>query len=323
MNSVKMKVSLEVALQCGGWVGNSLEDVDSETILSVSPSTTSPTLPWECVGIDVDFDGDPPPSEGTRFAAKSCLSRSQYPTELVPPPGGLEEAKRRYNLPDSPAPPPYSEVGPNMSHSVLPGPGATDGNIQREILQKATPITNAVTTQATPTRHIPTATQAAPTTQATLANQAIFKAATIPNPSFSDMATSSATPTNQATPTSQATPQGAAIHSSSNLSVLNTATSSATESSSLTMDTTPTPFRASLSPPPAHLEEVKYNVLADATHNFDKTPFTNGGHKVGEGGFGEVFQCWLTLREGRINTAVKVLLNKVSCRLLVCVTHRV
>ena len=49
----------------------------------------------------------------------------------------------------------------------------------------------------------------------------------------------------------------------------------------------------------------------EATGQFDKTPYKEGGHKVGEGGFGEVFQCSLVLRTGPVHAAVKVLLNQV------------
>ena len=64
-------------------------------------------------------------------------------------------------------------------------------------------------------------------------------------------------------------------------------------------------------PTPAGLEEVKYEVLMEATAGFDRTPYKEGGHKVGEGGFGEVFQCSLVLQGGPVHAAVKVLLNKV------------
>lgn len=76
---------------------------------------------------------------------------------------------------------------------------------------------------------------------------------------------------------------------------------------------TPPPPYASLEAPPtpAGLEEVKYEVLKTATGQFDRTPYKDGGHKVGEGGFGEVFQCSLVLQNGPVNVAVKVLHNQV------------
>lgn len=75
----------------------------------------------------------------------------------------------------------------------------------------------------------------------------------------------------------------------------------------------PPPSYASLEAPPtpAGLEEVKYEVLMTATGQFDRTPYKEGGHKVGEGGFGEVFQCSLVLQNGPVNVAVKVLHNQV------------
>ena len=62
---------------------------------------------------------------------------------------------------------------------------------------------------------------------------------------------------------------------------------------------------------PSGLEEVRYEVLLEATWHFDQTPYKEGGHKVGEGGFGEVFQCSLMLSRGRVHVAVKALLNQV------------
>ena len=80
------------------------------------------------------------------------------------------------------------------------------------------------------------------------------------------------------------------------------------------LESPPTPANgSSLEPPPTPvgLEEVKYEVLEEATAGFDRTPYKEGGHKVGEGGFGEVFQCSLVLQGGPVHAAVKVLLNKV------------
>lgn len=66
-------------------------------------------------------------------------------------------------------------------------------------------------------------------------------------------------------------------------------------------------------PTPVGLEEVKYEVLVEATDQFDDTLYKEGGHKVGEGGFGEVFHCSLILQNGPVHAAVKVLFNQV-CR---------
>ena len=57
---------------------------------------------------------------------------------------------------------------------------------------------------------------------------------------------------------------------------------------------------------------IEYKVLLEATGHFDKTPLDSGGHKLGEGGFGEVFHCKLDISGERIEVAVKVLRNKVS-----------
>ena len=86
-------------------------------------------------------------------------------------------------------------------------------------------------------------------------------------------------------------------------------TQSSSQEVSTPSEATPTLFEPP--PTPAGLEEVRYEVLVGATSRFDRTPYKDGGHKVGEGGFGEVFQCILTLQDGPIHAAVKVLLNKV------------
>lgn len=75
---------------------------------------------------------------------------------------------------------------------------------------------------------------------------------------------------------------------------------------------TPPPAYHELPPASDNLEEVRYEELVEATDHFDNTPYKEGGHKVGEGGFGEVFQCHLMLQNGLVHVAVKVLLNKVS-----------
>jgi len=230
-------------------------------------------------GLEANFQD--PPASGDRFAAKSCLNRSRYPSDILPPFAGFEEAKRRYNLPDSPAPPPYSEV---RGQSGLPGPGSGE-EVVRETLRKATPTKSI--SQTTPI------TQLHPTVSATPPQAVLVREGT-----HNDVNISS--PLNSSTVSSkQSTRSSAAVSQESN-------TSSPTPLSSATPPVLPLP------PPPAHLEEVKYNLLEEATGNFDRTPYKDGGHKIGEGGFGEVFQCWLTLRSGRVHAAVKILLNNVS-----------
>ena len=59
--------------------------------------------------------------------------------------------------------------------------------------------------------------------------------------------------------------------------------------------------------------EIPYQVLEEASGNFNQLPYKEGGHKLGEGGFGEVFHCLLRLGGGApVEAAVKVLSNKVG-----------
>ena len=61
----------------------------------------------------------------------------------------------------------------------------------------------------------------------------------------------------------------------------------------------------------ANLTEVAYSVLDGATLHFDPRPFQDGGHKLGSGGFGEVFHCELEMRGRTRQVAVKALLTQV------------
>ena len=65
----------------------------------------------------------------------------------------------------------------------------------------------------------------------------------------------------------------------------------------------------SLSP---NLTEVAYSVLDSATLHFDPRPYRDGGHKLGSGGFGEVFHCELEIRGTTRQVAVKALLTQVQ-----------
>ena len=58
------------------------------------------------------------------------------------------------------------------------------------------------------------------------------------------------------------------------------------------------------------LAEVPYAVLEEACGHFDLVPYSDGGHRLGSGGFGEVFHCRLQL-QGEREVAVKALLTKV------------
>ena len=65
----------------------------------------------------------------------------------------------------------------------------------------------------------------------------------------------------------------------------------------------------SLSP---HLTEIPYSTLDSASEHFDQRSFRDGGHKLGSGGFGEVFYCKLEIRGRETEVAVKALLSKVG-----------
>lgn len=64
--------------------------------------------------------------------------------------------------------------------------------------------------------------------------------------------------------------------------------------------------------PVSNLTEVSYQILEDACGHFDQTPYKEGGHKLGSGGFGEVFYCHLNLLGTEREVAVKALLSKVG-----------
>ena len=61
-----------------------------------------------------------------------------------------------------------------------------------------------------------------------------------------------------------------------------------------------------------NLVKVEYKRLMSATSNFNQLSYKEGGNKLGEGGFGEVFHCRLSLGGRSLEIAVKVLSNKVS-----------
>ena len=65
----------------------------------------------------------------------------------------------------------------------------------------------------------------------------------------------------------------------------------------------------SLSP---HLTEVTYSVLDSASGHFEQRSYRDGGHKLGSGGFGEVFYCKLEIGGRETEVAVKALLTKVT-----------
>ena len=68
--------------------------------------------------------------------------------------------------------------------------------------------------------------------------------------------------------------------------------------------------------PPISLESrptrlVPYDDVLKATCEFNETSFEDGGHKLGQGGFGQVFYCKMDLGEGMQEIAVKVFSDKV------------
>lgn len=56
---------------------------------------------------------------------------------------------------------------------------------------------------------------------------------------------------------------------------------------------------------------MSYDDVLKATGEFNGTPFEDGGHKLGQGGFGQVFYCKMDLGEGTQEIAVKVFSDKV------------
>ena len=55
-----------------------------------------------------------------------------------------------------------------------------------------------------------------------------------------------------------------------------------------------------------------YEDVKRATGDFDNVLFTEGGHKLGQGGFGVVYQGQINLGEGNREVAVKVFVDDVS-----------
>ena len=68
--------------------------------------------------------------------------------------------------------------------------------------------------------------------------------------------------------------------------------------------------------PVSDLTELPYPLLEEASGHFDQRPYKEGGHKLGCGGFGEVFHCRLHLLGSLKEVAVKALLSKVGVVIL-------
>ena len=62
----------------------------------------------------------------------------------------------------------------------------------------------------------------------------------------------------------------------------------------------------------ATYELVSYSLLAEATSNFSASEWSEGGHHIGKGGFGDVYCCRLKLAGRDRQVAVKVLHEKVT-----------
>lgn len=82
--------------------------------------------------------------------------------------------------------------------------------------------------------------------------------------------------------------------------------------SSLPPSSTPSSSLPSFSTPPQGPAEIAYSSLRKGTNSFSQLPYKEGGHKLGEGGFGEVFYCRTVVHERAVETAVKVLNSMVS-----------
>ena len=61
---------------------------------------------------------------------------------------------------------------------------------------------------------------------------------------------------------------------------------------------------------------IPYAVVAKATELFNETPVSEGGHKLGQGGFGQVFYCKLKMGDHEKEVAVKAFSDKVSTTLI-------
>ena len=61
---------------------------------------------------------------------------------------------------------------------------------------------------------------------------------------------------------------------------------------------------------------VPYKTLLEVTGEFSQVPYEEGGHKLGEGGSGEVFHCTISTgqEEHGLEVAVKVLGNRAGTK---------
>ena len=61
---------------------------------------------------------------------------------------------------------------------------------------------------------------------------------------------------------------------------------------------------------------IPYAFVAKATELFNEIPVSEGGHKLGQGGFGQVFYCKLKMGDHEKEVAVKAFSDKVSTTLV-------
>ena len=260
--------------------------------------------------MDLTRDHTPDPSSpggpnnnNNWLGAKSCLHRSPYSTDPAPPTGHMEEAYRRYGMPH---PPPaamdtrssLSTSGESHSGSSANQNGETLNEISQACGQSFFPESSSTLSS---TGHVGQTSNGISQDSQDSGQRSQISAASSSETSSRQQSTDHVGQTslaiaNQISQTSsQSSPDSLATRPLSCSRYNSTSSSSTIEV-------------------PAGLEEVGYGVLLEATRQFDQTPYREGGHKVGEGGFGEVFQCSLVLQKGRIHAAVKVLLNQVNTR---------
>lgn len=204
--------------------------------------------------------------------AKSCFHRTSYSDEIAPPADNVEEACRRYGLE------PHLSLEPTKVGKTL------NGCISEPASHEVAPPTN-IMEKASQRYQLPSKSSIEPTSSEKILNGCV------PDAIRQEMASSL---------------RGSDSETQKERTACDKMTSISSSASTVGSCSS---FEAPLTP--AGLEEVRYEVLMEATAGFDRTPYKEGGHKVGEGGFGEVFQCSLVLQRGPVHAAVKVLLNKV------------
>ena len=76
---------------------------------------------------------------------------------------------------------------------------------------------------------------------------------------------------------------------------------------------TPLPSAPSLRPSvDCQIVSIPQSDLFAATGRLDDRPLSEGGHKLGQGGFGTVYYCQIKLKEVQTEVAVKIFSENVS-----------